>query len=130
MLWCWHVRDMQCKNYPFCTRTPASLLPRKYPRNPFLDPVSVQEPPPFLPTKYPKNPFLDSFLHRNPPPLPAQHPPSSTPSWTTSWCILPQAHVNVYPPLVLKAVDNEEMAKPLPVAPFEASRVIDGHSLG
>ena len=34
------------------------------------------------------------------------------------------------PRLALKAVDDKEMAKPLPVAPFGASRVIDGRQLG
>ena len=36
----------------------------------------------------------------------------------------------MYPRLVLKAVEEEERAKPLPVAPFEAPRVIDGWQLG
>ena len=36
----------------------------------------------------------------------------------------------MYPRLVLKAVDDGEMAKPLLVGPFGASRVIDGTQLG
>ena len=37
--------------------------------------------------------------------------------------------MDVYPQLVLNAVDDEEMAKPLSMAPSEASRVIDGRQL-
>ena len=39
-----------------------------------------------------------------------------------------QADVDVYPRLVLKSVDEEERAAPLPVAPLEATRTVDGRA--
>ena len=39
-----------------------------------------------------------------------------------------QADVDVYPRLVLKSVDEEERAAPLPVAPSEAARTVDGRA--
>ena len=39
-----------------------------------------------------------------------------------------QADVDVYPRLVLKSVDEEEGAAPLPVAPSEAARTVDGRA--
>ena len=38
------------------------------------------------------------------------------------------ADVDVYPRLVLKSVDEEERAAPLPMAPWEAARTVDGRA--
>ena len=90
---------------PSCTGTP---LPGPLPR-PFLDPSCTRTPPPFCA----RTPFLDHFLF----PLVAGISRTSL-----------QADVEVYPRLVLKSVDEEERAAPLPMAPSEAARTVDGQA--
>ena len=70
-------------------------------------------------------------MHKNPP-LPAQEPPFLdhflSPSVTGILRTSLQADIDVYPRVVVKSVDEEERAAPLPVAPSEAARTVDGRA--
>ena len=99
---------------------PAQELSQEPPRNPhpaqeppfpdpFLDPSCTGTPPPSCA----ETPFLDHFLS-----------PFVAGISVTSL----QADVDVYPRLDLKSVDEEERAAPLPVAPSEAARTVDGRA--
>ena len=72
-----------------------------------MDPSCTGTPPPFCAG----TPFLDHFL---------------SPFVAGISVISFQADVDVYPRLVLKSVDEEERAAPLPVAPSEAAWTVDG----
>ena len=91
---------------PSCTGTSLHApLPRT-----FMDPFCTRAPPP---PSCVGTPFLDHFLS-----------PFVTGILRTSL----YADVDVYPRLGLESVDEEERAAPLPVAPSEAPRTVDGRA--
>ena len=122
------------------------------------EPHPSQEPPPlFLHRNRPRNPPGTPFLHRNPPlsctgtplrgPLPRPFPDPSCIGTLPLFCagtifldhfLSPfvvvisryflQADVDVYPRLVVKSVDEEDRATPLPMAPSETTRTVDGRA--
>ena len=110
---------------------PAQEPSQEPPRNP----LRAQEPPPFCTGTPLPGPFVDpswTLPAQEPPPLPAQERPfldhflSPFVAGTSGTSL--QADVDLYPRLVLKSVDEEERAAPLPVAPLEATRTVDGRA--